>query len=664
MSAPRDILGLLQAYLDRHQLSQVSYSQLLAFVDRYLLENPNLERVLEDLRKNTHKILISHLDSLEQEGTIRIIRKESNPVSIIYPGWIINRLHAIYQRAEEKPELPYPNEDSVQIDVPIEDITVVDIKNDFMVWLSREEGDPRILRISFPDGIMSMITTSDLLRTKVLQNAVHKIRHYLRDTKNMSYTRQKLTPLLRTRELAVKDMLHSIVTTPDTASQTITEPSDFSFHLWTQLGTNIIKEFGPKSDKMAEEHGFCQAAYLIGYYNVYFRGQQQKRKEEDTAINILMSTMKRAPYSFRISDIYEFKDDKGIYLTKRLDKERINQHIEERLKPISNKDVPEFLKIHTTQGEDFFMLYTSIPTIISDNIIRAQKEMREFYSRSWMLSLKQDIEFTTMYNDEEFRAHIEARLRNHYALFYSLLSYPIIFFASRLDGINETHRNEIMDLLNVNGQKIKPLDTILRLNRKRMLDDAKMMLPAWMVIPIVRGAVRFMRRLFLGKAMANQPYATIFDHEGQNRITMAKKRTVSQVLDQKGEDESGEKSKTAASARQQATRFRSAAKSLEADFLPPGSQLLPTLESLAERWNTQLDPTSKQHLTEDVNSLARDFLRRSRITAKSKLPSSEDIRIFAHKLWEMDNLLQIRNRKDLLRYLELYIINLLENMPS
>lgn len=662
MSSPQDVLDIVTAYLERQTQSQVSYSQLLAFVDRYLLENPHLERQLDDLRRNTHRVLSDHLDSLEKQGKIHLVRKDGNPASLVYPAYIIGRIHAVYQRAEDKPELPYPNEDSIQVDIPIEEISVVDIKNDFMVWLNREEGDPKILRINFPDGIMSMVTSSDLLRGKVMVNAVHKIRHYLRDTKNMSYTRQKLTPILRTRELAVKDMLHTIVTTPDTASATITDPTDFSFHLWTQLGTNIIKEFGPKADKLAEEHGFCQAAYLIGYYNVYFRGQQQKRKEEETAVNILMATMKRPPYAFRISEIHDFKDDKGILLTKRLDKERINAYIEERLKPKSDKDVAEFLKVHTTKNEEFFLLYNSVPVLISENIIRAQKEMREFYSRSWMLSLKQDIEFTTMYEDEEFRRHIESRLRNHYALFHALLNYPTVFFAGHLESIPENLRNEMMELLNAGSQRLKPLDAIFKLNRKRLLDDAKMMLPAWMVIPIIRGTVRFMRRLFLGKEMANQPYASIFDHEGQERVKLVKKSKGKTA----GEDEAEgqERSGRAQTAKQQAARYRAAAKSLEAEFLPPGSQLQPTLESLVERWNTQLDPTSKAHLTEDVNSLARDYLRRSRINARSKLPSAEDVRAHAKKLWELENLLAIRNRKDLLRYLELYIVNLLENMPA
>ncbi len=661
MSSPRDIIDVIRAYLDRHQSSQVSYSQLLNFIDRYLLENPALDKVFEDLRRNAHKVLSAHLESLEQLGDLRLIRKEDAAIhSIVFPGYFIDRVHAIFERADEKPELPFPNQDSIRLDIPGEDITVIDIKSDFMTWLNRDEGPVRLLKINFPDGLLSLLTCSDILKTKVLSNAVHKVRHHLRDSKNMAFTRQKLTPLLKTRELAVKDMLHSIVTTPETAAATILEPSDFTFHMWTQLSTNIIKEYAQKADKMAEEHAVCQASYLIGYYNMYFRGQLQKRKEEESALNVLMSAMRRPPYGFQISDIYEIKDDKGIVISKRLEKERINRFIQDRLLPTDAKDVPEFLRLTTSKGDELFMLYSAVPQMLSDSTIRSQKEMREFYSRSWPQALRQDVEFTTMISDDEFRAHILARLKNHYPTLHALLSYPIIFFAARQEGILESQRLELMEYLNINTQKIKPLDQLLRLQRKRLYDDARMLLPAWMVIPILRGIIRLARKLFLGKTLANKQYASIFDHEGQERVALANKKEDKPTEDAEGEDKP--KSKKAATAKQRILQLRAQAKTLESEFLPRGSLLQPTMEGMIERWNTQIDPVSKQHLTEDVNSLARDFLRRSRITSKAKLPNAEDIRAYAQKIWESDSLMQIRNRKDLLRYLELYLVFTLETL--
>jgi hypothetical protein len=211
---------------------------------------------------------------------------------------------------------------------------------------------------------------------------------------------------------------------------------------------------------------------------------------------------------------------------------------------------------------------------------------------------------------------------------------------------------------------VKPYDQLLHIQRKRLYDDARMLLPAWMVIPGLKGLVLLMRKLFLGKTMAARHISGIFDHEGQERVALAKKKPAKDggaEGTEEGADAKGATGK-AASAKQRIAQLRNAAKELESEFLPRGSQLQPTLENLLERWNTQIDPVSKQHLTEDVNALARDFLRRTKVTSKAKLPTAEDIKAYAQKLWESDNLLQIRNRKDLLRYLELYILHVLETL--
>lgn len=664
------LLDIISAYLERYTQSSVSTSQLVPFMERYALEHPEVEAEILSLTRGNLKGLHAALELQEQAGTVQIVRRENSPVSIVCPGFFFHKIRQYYSRIDDKPEHPFPPENMIGVVIPIDQIQSVDIKSDFMQWLNRDEkaGD-RILRVNFPDGVASMICSVETLKTRVLVGAVHKIRHYLRDPKNFAYTRQKLTPLLKGKELAVRDLMQSIVTSPDVACTSVLEPTDFSFHLWTQLSSNIIKEYAQKVDKLSEEHGFCQAAYLIGYYNVFYRGIIQRKKEEDLAVNVLLQAMKRPPFAFKISDIYELKDDKGLLLINKLDKEKMNQVIKSRLVPAANKETPEIIRLNTGNDEAYFMLFSSVPQMVSEQLLRAQKEMREFYQHSWTLALKQDFEFTTMHGDQEFLKHVAFRLKSHFPLLDCLLDFKIIVLSSRLDSTQEPYRTELFNLLDAANQKMKSHDLILRINRKRLYDDARMLLPSWMVIPIVKSLVRFFRLLFLGPDLANKPYVTVFDHEGQERVQQAKKRqggADKKAGKQGGQQLQNEQTEEAAkntAARQQAQKFRDSAKELEGEFLPPGSNLQFSMEQVLDRWNTLLDQQTKNNLTEDVNSLCRDYLKKMRITSKSKLPTVADIRSYAVKVWETDSLLNIRNRKDLLRYLELYILNLLEKMP-
>lgn len=659
------LAAILTAYMDRYRQSSVSYSQIVPFMERYALEHPEQEAELVALTRGNLRALGNLLDAAEQDGIIQVMRKDTNPLTIVYPAYFHQLINRYYQRIDDHPQSPFPLDSQLGLDVPGDMIQSVDIKSDFLSWLSRDERQgEQILKVNFPDGIHSMLCTVSSLKKNVLSGAVHKLRHYLQDTKNLAYTRQKLVPMLKGRELAVRELLQTIVASPESACATVREPTDFTFHLWTQLSSNIIKEYAQKIDKLSEEQGFCQAAYLVGYYNVYNRGILQRKKEEELAASVLIQCLKRAPFAYPMSDIHQFKDDKGILLATRLDRDKMTQIIKARLTPAPNKDTPEILRINAGEGEPSYVHFTSVPQLVSEQLLKAQRDSREFYKHSWTLALKQNIEFTTMHQDGEFLKHLAARLANHFPLLASLMDPKIINIAARQDACTEPFRSDLLGLMESGGAVLRPLNQILRVERKKIYDDARILLPAWMVIPGIRTVVRLVRILFLGPDLANKPYAEFFDHEGQERVQEKEGKKKGKETRETGKIASGEADGGGKEERnrQQIQKYRDAAKSLEPEFLPPGGSLEVSLSMLLDRWNTILDSQTKANLTTDVNSLCRDYLKKMRITSKAKLPSSADVRAYAIKVWETETLQKIRNRKDLLRYLELYILSLLENM--
>jgi len=106
--------------------------------------------------------------------------------------------------------------------------------------------------------------------------------------------------------------------------------------------------------------------------------------------------------------------------------------------------------------------------------------------------------------------------------------------------------------------------------------------------------------------------------------------------------------------------YRKAIAGLRARALPAGKSLPVALDELAEKWNPLYAPEQKANLVEDVNALARDFLRSLRKGFLVSPPSLERIRELAEKLAASRNLERIRNKEPLKRYLELYFIKILD----
>ncbi|MFW6293363.1 MAG: ABC transporter transmembrane domain-containing protein [Spirochaetota bacterium] len=79
-------------------------------------------------------------------------------------------------------------------------------------------------------------------------------------------------------------------------------------------------------------------------------------------------------------------------------------------------------------------------------------------------------------------------------------------------------------------------------------------------------------------------------------------------------------------------------------------------EELAERWNPLLDPVAQQNLVEDINSLARDFLRRMKVSFRLVPPTKERVEEWADRLCQNEAFHQIRRHQDLKEYLKLYML--------
>jgi hypothetical protein len=63
-------------------------------------------------------------------------------------------------------------------------------------------------------------------------------------------------------------------------------------------------------------------------------------------------------------------------------------------------------------------------------------------------------------------------------------------------------------------------------------------------------------------------------------------------------------------------------------MLPAGATLDVYLDELEEKWNRIINPQAKKNLTEDVNSLIRDYLRKTARTLRAATFTSERIQIW------------------------------------
>jgi hypothetical protein len=566
----------------------------------------------------------------------------------------------------------------LSVDIPSSAVTPVDIKSDFVPWIARSEKEaPVLLRLLFPEGIHSLIVPSDLVPGKLVEHTVHKIRGYMRTSRNASYMHQKLLSIFRQRDLSLKEIINAILSTPDQAIATVTAPNDFTFQFWTQLSSNVIREFTPKQDKLPEEHSFVQAAYMLGYFNVYFRGIQQKNLERETALKQFEVRLKKKPYAFTISDMYNFTDARGNLLSKKYPVEAIHEILSKKTTPPDNRSLPEIIRVRTAQKKEYYISKEYILPVFGEKLFLTSEALKEYYAEAWSDALRRDETLKSMTEEAAFVQDVKSRVTERDPLLAALMNYDLLYLCAKESGLTGSAANEVNQLLDRKESKLKPVPELLGLDRQKLYRDALLLLPFWQAIPVLRSFVRLLQRMFLGKPNAvaarnararrastpaaggSDPAAppvqkiAVSEDDPEPGATARESDSGSTTPDPAARNESIRTKKA------QAAAFRQAIQKLEKTFLPPGLNRDAAMKLLVDKWNPILDSAAKQNLVEDVNSLVRDYVRRIRSGFRIKAPDAARIRNMARELCDHEALKKIGKRDSLQAYVELYLLKIL-----
>ena len=352
MVSAQNIQKVLHAYVRRNGSPHVAMDVLSQFAARFAKrfsgEQPDFAPLAGDDR-DEH--IVRGLGELERAGAVQVERDGDGAVSsVYYIAFYAAEVGRWYRRMVDDKEQPFPSEEHLETTIPSGLLRTVEVADSLMHFIqSDDEPQGQILLLRFPSGIRDVVCTVKLLRDEMLPLVLAKIRDYLRTDKNGSYMETKLRSVFRGREMLVHELLESAQTRPDDALKTVQEPNEFQFHLWTQMSSLIIKEYGDKADKLDMEHGFCQAAYLLGYYAVFYKGRHQEDKKREETHRLLTDALQKPPFTFTVQDVYNLTDDRGVQLTKRVSREEINRWLDEMLKRPSEDRISELVTVNTPE---------------------------------------------------------------------------------------------------------------------------------------------------------------------------------------------------------------------------------------------------------------------------------------------------------------------------
>ncbi|HPE36042.1 MAG TPA: hypothetical protein PK625_02765 [Spirochaetales bacterium] len=635
-----DVYQVLKSFAQRNKLNVVDFRVFALAVQRQAKNYDQSNPYFRDLALHPEGVLVPKLLQLAREKRISVMSVGNQLDRILLPEAFTEPVYAEYRRMEDNAEVPFPDEESLKLNIPSEWIQAISVENDLPALIDHEGDRPVLLyRLIFSEGLKSAVALAVSVGDKLLEYAALKLRHYLRKGSNKDYIHQRMVGAFVGKELLLKEGITTILIKPYDAIQEMRHgKSDFTYPFWAYLSSAIKKDLSGKgTDLTPDDVAVYQSAYIIDVYNNHYKGKSQRSAEREAAFKTLGMILRRPPYLYSIQEISDFRDHQSRPLLGKYTREELEEWLHTQTTRAAEGLLPDILVLATGPGRTQLVAKDRFLQYLVKALHDARSSIRPVLINQWKNVMYEFGSMDAMESDDAFRLDLRERVGTQFPVLLAALDSR---FAPGVYSEMKGSKDLPSDLERLfGGGRTATIDVLLDLDRKHLVTDVKVLLPFWYTVPVLSWIIGLFKR--------------------SSKKKQSKRAMVRAAVAMDDQPEPGTTAKLSQAA-PRSVEFAQAARQAEKAFLPEGYGADEYLRVLESRWNTLLDPRAKANLTEDVNSLVRDYLRGVLRTMKPSGFTPDRVRTMAENLADSSSLIQIRNHSALEEYLRLYMIKVLK----
>lgn len=644
MATTTSIIVLLKFFASRQKNAIVDYKDFCEYLKRYsehhLDEQPSLACYLED----PVPALQTELDKLVDSRLIMLTNTNPEKQGIIVIPYYIERFAERYKDISVNPSLPFPSEADLPKGTPKGIVTQENSAELIGRLLKHQDLNDKVLYgLSLPHNAPSILLPSTVSVVTLIEDAVGKIQNMLKKEEHHDYFLKKLTVSNPGREMIVKNFFNAFVDRPDHSLETLSQTTE-SFYLWNQLCFFIKQDYEKIKDYTQEDLSCLQAVYITEVGANYFKNEAQEKAKREGAIKTLEGLLLKPPYYFTFEEITKFTDNKGVPLLGQYTEDELKDYLHKKTQEAPVQELPEILVFKTFDDKRYFIFKSKVLHLILRLCTDARISVLDAIKTHWSEVLKQFDFLPEMKDQGAFEDRLEKEIRIQSPILSALLHssfLPLLSYDA--SGGDDTSKVSLF----VNGQLL-PYSDILLMSRQELLNDAKIMLPFWYSLPIIS---------WIAKMLLRPPKK----NRNKTRKTKAELYRENESAKRKEDEETAMLAQNATISKKVA--LRDAARSAEQAYVPASSTLDRELDSYEHIWNKRLGKDVHNNLTEDVNALIRDYIRKTLRTMKTDGFTTKRIQSLAESLMTAPSLQKIGEPDALLMYIKLYMVKLVKNIP-
>ncbi|MBD5446165.1 MAG: hypothetical protein HDR32_00050 [Treponema sp.] len=643
MATTANILTLLKFFAGKQGDGIVAYGDFVEYLKRYAEHHLDEQPALAAYVSDPVPPLQAELAKLAEKRQVTVIDTAPGKQGIVIVPFYIDRFADRYKDLLANPGQPFPSPSDLPKSVPQEIISRQDATNLLYALLDQPEtSDKSLYALTLPNDMPPILLPSSVPAPLLIAASLAKLRLLLSKGDHHDYFLKKMTISNPGREMTAKNFFNKFADQPDSGMELLQESGEL-FYLWNQLCYFIRQDYEKIKEYTSDDISRLQAITIVELAANYYKTKAHEDDQKAAAFAALKEQMQRPPYAFTVDAIIKFCDAKGAPLLSSYSEEELKSWIQSKSTQSGGDDLPDLLIFKTADNERYFIFKNKVMPLIVRLCADARVTVRDSISKHWDAVMRNYQTLPEMKNQDDFERRVEREVQEQVPLLYALLHASFLPLIASERG-DETEQRV---MLYENGNLV-PYSELLLMNRAELYTGTRLLLPFWYTMPLVS----WLAKLFSGSSKKST--AKHKNSAEQYRESEAEKRRQDAADAEIAKNPNVSKK----------IALREAARDAEQDLVPRSSTLDRELESYCRQWNHLIGKESNANLTEDVNTLIRDYVRKTLRSFKSTSLTVDRIKNMAETIVSARGLQKIKNRDALFMYTQLYIVKLIKNLPT
>ncbi|MBR4180115.1 MAG: hypothetical protein IKR45_05365 [Treponema sp.] len=639
MATSANLSSIIRYYAEKQKSPFIDQREFCTWIKKYAEHHVEEQAELVKYLGDPTGTVTAELAGLEQKHLAAVI-PNGNKKMIISIAYFSVKYTAVYKELIKNESIPYPVETDLPKKFPS---TILERKaaQEYFIQNMNEEPSKsqNLYVVVFPRDLPALLLPACVPIKILVESSQMKIRKVLKKEEYHDYFLKKLRSANPSKEISVKNFYSAFVDKDYNGYIDVTDGDQY--YLWNQLCYFVRQDFEKIQDRTADDTSLLQAISISEIHSSYLKEKFQTDRKREEALKELQSNLANPPYFFSTPQILKFQDKHGKLLFGQYSEEDLKDTLLKLSTESEDNTLPKLVVFKVASGTRYYIYKNKVISLIVRLCNEAHDTIKEMLVNQWYESLLEYTKLPEMTNKDKFEKKLELLVEDNSPVLYALLTANFITLLSAEKNLDDS----LSTFQLFADGKLLPYSHLLMLRSEDILAEAKMRLPFIYTIPLISWIIGLFRSRKIEKQKREAKEKQL--HEEVDPMS---------VLDN---EEGGTKTKKS---RHEALADK--AKELAAEFIPEGSTVDRELNFLAKQWNRMISKEAYNNLTEDVNSLIRDYTRRVCNTLTAQSFTKERIENLADALVRTPNMQKIQDQKALTEYVQLYMIRLVSNSPK